>query len=84
MSTMVRLKDTDLKAGIAEIKDFDTVQRWVRRGKPKDDIEMEIPNVIRRVAKCPKYQVVRQRVCDTYGIDERTFVRCLLTHMAGS
>ncbi len=79
------LTATDLKKGIAEIQGLDTVERWVRRGKPVEDIEMEIANVIKRAERFPGYQRMRESMCDKYkGMNEELLVRRLLTHMATS
>jgi hypothetical protein len=78
------LSKTDILAGIAGIVDLDTVQRWIKRGKSADDIEMELPNVIKRAVNYPKYQVMRNRLCGKYQIDEFTLVGTLLRQIATS
>jgi hypothetical protein len=68
----------DVNKGIAEIKECDTVQRWIRRGKPVEDIDMEVPNVKHRMANRPAYLTMRDRLCKKYKIDESELVRTLL------
>ena len=78
------IEESDVAAGITEIQCLDTVQRWVKRGMPTDDIEMEVPNVINRATGRPNYQAMRDRLCDKYQIDEPMLVRMLLRQIATS
>lgn len=81
-TTATLLDEKDLQSGIAIIETFDTVQRWHKRGKRADDIEMEVPNVIRVALYKAGYQKEKNRLCEKYRIDERELVRRLLHHIA--
>ena len=79
----VKLTKRDLEAGLAVFEQLDTVERWSRRGKRTDEIEMEIPNVIQCAMYRPAYQVMRDKLLSKYSIkEESTLVRCLMSSIA--
>ena len=75
------LSEPDLQLGIAEIKNVSAVTTWVRHGKPVEDIETEVGNVINGRRFCEPYKALRNRMCSEYKIDEREFVRQLFQRM---
>jgi len=76
------LSEPDLQLGIAEIKGTTAVTRWMRYGKPVDDIDIETPNVINNLVYHGSYIELRNKICSKYKIDEREFVRQLFQRMA--
>jgi hypothetical protein len=79
----VKIKKQDLEAGLAVFEKLDTVERWSRRGKRADEIEMEIPNVIQCAMYRKVYQDMRDKLLSKYGIkEESTLVRCLMSSIA--
>lgn len=81
-TTNVRaLSESDLQLGIAEIKGTTAVTRWMRYGKPVDDIKIETLNVINNLVYHGDYIELRDKICSKYKIDEREFVRQLFQRM---
>lgn len=81
-STTVVIDEADLRAGIAVIEQCDNVQRWIARGKPVDDIEMEVSNTMNCAQFRVHYQKMRDKFCQQYDIPERELNRRLLQYMA--
>lgn len=78
------LSEPDLQLGIVQIESTSAVSAWFRHGKPDEDIETEVGNVIRYMEDVnrPGYRTLRTRMMRKYKIDEREFVRQLFQRMS--
>ncbi len=78
------LPDDVLALGLAHVESRDSVQRWTKRGRPQEDIDMEVVNVLRHdmrhVALCRFLEVARERC----GTTDAETLRLALSHLAAT
>lgn len=90
MSTLLTTLNAEDLAAAKEIVEtnFDSVQRW--RDKPrrendatmKDDIPMEVGNIIRRPSRALVYVRMRDHLCRKYGLSETELLTQVLLAIA--
>lgn len=81
-SETIVIEESDLREGASEIRRFDCVRWWTQRGKPEEDIEMEVPNLIGSARHYVAYQKMRDRLCSKYEITEHELGRHLFGYLA--
>jgi hypothetical protein len=76
------LTENDLNVGRAEVEGISSVARWIKKGKPVEDVEIEVENAFRCATYSVSFQGMLARLSEKYGTDKRKLVSHLLNDIA--
>lgn len=79
---MPALPDDVLSLGLEYVESRDSVQRWIKRGRPMEDIDMEVVNILRHDMRHVGLVRFLNAANEQCGTSHAETLRATLMHLA--